>query len=50
MKTDESAAVLAAPTVPWGCWDPEATLDLPFPARFQVQVNAMHDAPALSTG
>ncbi len=21
------------PTVPWGCWDPEATLDLPFPPR-----------------
>lgn len=35
-------------TVPWGCWDPEDTLELRFPSRFSVQVNAMRDGWPLS--
>jgi nickel-dependent lactate racemase len=42
-----AAPALAAATVPWGCWDPEGTLDLAFPPRFAVEVNAMRDGDAL---
>lgn len=41
-------SVLAQASVPWGCWDPESTLDLAFPSRFTVEVNAMKDARAVS--
>lgn len=45
-----AATAVTPATVPWGCWDPERTLDLRFPPRFAVQVNAMRDAPALASG
>ena len=32
-----------AVTVPWGCWDPDTTLELSFPQRFTMQVNGMRD-------
>ena len=37
-----------AVTVPWGCWDPDTTLELSFPARFSTQVNGMRDGRQLS--
>ena len=37
-----------AVTVPWGCWDPDTTLELSFPQRFTVQVNGMRDGRRLS--
>jgi lactate racemase len=43
-----AASVVAAANVPWGCWDPESTFDLPFPSRFPVQVNGIRDAKALA--
>jgi nickel-dependent lactate racemase len=49
VKSEPLASVVGAVTVPWGCWDPEATLELPFPSRFSVQVNGMRDGPRLST-
>jgi nickel-dependent lactate racemase len=48
VKRAETALRLAPATVPWGCWDPEETLELPFPARFSLQVNGMRDGRALS--
>lgn len=49
MKSGPPTSVIGAVTVPWGCWDPEATLELPFPSHFSVQVNSMRDGPRLST-
>jgi lactate racemase len=43
-----AAPALAAAAVPWGCWGPDATQALPFPARFSVRVNAMRDAAEVS--
>jgi lactate racemase len=43
-----AASVVAAAAVPWGCWDPEGTFELPFPSRFPVQVNGIRDAEALA--
>ena len=37
-----------AVTVPWGCWDPDTTLELSFPQRFTMQVNGMRDGRQLS--
>ena len=37
-----------AVTVPWGCWDPDTTLELSFPQRFTIQVNGMRDGRQLS--
>ena len=37
-----------AVTVPWGCWDPDTTLELSFPQRFTMQVNGMRDGRRLS--
>ena len=34
--------------VPWGCWDPDTTLELSFPQRFTMQVNEMRDGRQLS--
>lgn len=48
MKRAETASLLARATVPWGCWEPEGTLELPFPPRFSVQVNGMRDGRPLS--
>ena len=43
VKSGETASVVGRATVPWGCWDPEDTLELHFPSRFSVQVNGMRD-------
>ena len=40
MTTAPLSLVGSAATVPWGCWDPDTTLELSFPPRFTVQVNA----------
>ncbi|MET0168499.1 MAG: hypothetical protein ABW318_26340, partial [Vicinamibacterales bacterium] len=48
MKSGETASVVGRATVPWGCWDPEDTLELRFPSRFSVQVNGMRDGHPLS--
>ena len=48
MKSGETASVVGRATVPWGCWDPEDTLELHFPSRFSVQVNGMRDGRPLS--
>ena len=48
MKSGPLASVVTAVTVPWGCWHPEATLELSFPSRFSVQVNGMRDGHPLS--
>jgi nickel-dependent lactate racemase len=47
VTTAAAAPVVAQATVPWGCWEPESTLDLRFPPRFSVHVEAMRDGPAL---
>ena len=48
VKSGPLASVVTAVTVPWGCWHPEATLELSFPSRFSVQVNGMRDGHPLS--
>ena len=48
MKSAPPAPAAAGVTIPWGSWDPETTLELPFPSRFSVQVNAMRDGRQLS--
>jgi nickel-dependent lactate racemase len=47
VKADVASTVQGA-TVPWGCWTPEAALELTFPERFVVRVNRIRDAVALS--
>jgi lactate racemase len=49
VTSGEAASIGVRATVPWGCWDPEETLDLVFPSRFSVQVNSMRDGRPLST-
>ena len=48
MTTEALPLVGSAVTVPWGCWDPDTTLELSFPRRFMIQVNGMRDGRQLS--
>jgi nickel-dependent lactate racemase len=43
-----TVTTLESAAVPWGCWEPEESLGLPFPPRFSVQVNRMRDARGVS--
>lgn len=48
MTTAPLSLVGRAVTVPWGCWDPDTSLELSFPPRSTVELNGMRDGPRLS--